>query len=409
MAGVVPAPAARRPTGSGEMSGREEEMDKRAEGPAEDAAPAPSAPGPAYTFDANGFIQELEETLIGKVAGYSIGLNENGSTIAQPSWNWAKQPRDGGEGWTPDTRMHVASLSKIVTAIAMTKLLLEAGIQPTTPIIDYLPAYWVKGPNVESIRFFDLLGHTSGLAYQAPQWGDFEWMKEQIAVGTFNRGSYDYQNLNYGLCRILLATVNGNVPVDWVFPGWQGSPDSLWDCSTIAAYESYVADEVFAPSGVSGPGFTHDPADALAYDFPVTGRGWNSGDMTYMSGGAGYHMSVNEVLKVMGTFRRDGTIVTPSQAQAMLEDGFGINAPPVWTNLGTYYVKFGGWTGESDYEEQGEAFFLPLNMELVVLVNSQVAGQGPPPNGNSLEQWVASAYKNHIVAVPPPAASASPA
>ena len=41
--------------------------------------------------------------------------------------------------------MHVASLSKIVTATAMTRLLDEAGIPPFTPIIGYLPGYWVKG------------------------------------------------------------------------------------------------------------------------------------------------------------------------------------------------------------------------------------------------------------------------
>ncbi len=383
--------------------------------PAEDVARPPTpGPGPVpapavYSFDAAGFIQDLKGLLTGNVAGYQIGLNENGSTIGLASQNWAKEPQDGGEAWTPDTRMHVASLSKIVTAIAMTKLLGEAGIPPDTPIIDYLPAYWVKGPNVEYITFFNLLAHTSGLAFETTNSrSDFEWMKEQIALGTFHLGCYDYQNMNYGLCRILLATINGNVPVDWLFPGWQGSPDSLWDCSTVTAYASYVADEVFAPSGVSGPGFTHDPGDALAYNFPVTGSGWNSGDLTYMVGGAGWHMSVNELLQVMGTFRRGGTIVSPGQAQAMLEDGFGINSPPVETNLGSYYVKFGRWTGDSDYEEQGEAFFLPLNMELVVLVNSQVDGQGQP-NGNTLEQWVASAYTNNIVAVAPPDASASPA
>ena len=393
MAGVVPEPAVRRPSGSGEMSGREEEMDEREEGP---------GPGPVavdYTFNATGFIQELERRLTENVAGFSIGLNENGSSIAQTSWNWAKEPQDGRAAWTPDTRMHVASLSKIVTAIAMTKLLLEAGIPLTTPIIDYLPGYWVKGPAIEYITFFNLLAHTSGLAYQSAGRSDFEWMKEQVALGTFNLGTYDYQNMNYGLCRILLATINDNVFVDWVFPGWQGSPDSLWDCSTIAAYASYVADEVFAPSGVSGPGFTHDAPDALAYNFPVTGNGWNSGDLTYMVGGAGWHMSVNELLQVMGTFRRGGTIVSPYQAQAMLQDGFGINAS-VGTNLGTYYVKYAGWHDSSDHMEQGEAFFLPLNMELVVLVNSPVDGE--QPNGNTLEQWVASAYVNNIVAAAPP-------
>jgi hypothetical protein len=365
-------------------------------------------PPQAYTFDVDGFMKALECQLMDNVAGYSIGLNQNGSRIKQANYGSAKEPEDGGEGWTPDTRMHVASLSKIPTAIAMTKLLGDHGIQLNTPIIDYLPGYWVKGPGVPDITFFDLLAHKSGLAFSnSNSRSDFAWMKAQIEVGTYFRGQYSYQNLNYGLCRILLASVNGDVPVDGVFPGWQGSVDCLWDCSTITAYTAYVANEVFGPSGVGGPDFTHDAADALAYDFPVTSNGWNSGDMTYMVGGAGWHMTLNELLAVMGTFRRGGTIVTPDQAQLMLENGFGINCPPVTTKVGTYYVKYGGWTGQSDYEEQGEAFFLPLDMELVVLVNSQVKGQ--EPTGPTLEQWVSSAYAKNIKEVTPPGASSSPA
>jgi len=173
---------------------------------------------------------------------------------AHISRGWAKEPQDGAEGWTLDTRMHVASLSKVVTAIAMTKLLNDAGLSPDTPIIDFLPAYWVTGPGVENLRFFDLLAHQSGLAYKNPNGRtDFAWMKEQIALGTYNQYSGDYQNLNYGLCRILLATVNGDVPVDGVFPGWPGTVDSLWDSATITAYTKYVTDNVFAPSGVTRP------------------------------------------------------------------------------------------------------------------------------------------------------------
>ncbi len=86
-------------------------------------------PGPVlYRFDATGFIRALEEQLTGNVAGYSIRLTENGSTIALADQNWAKELQDGSEIWTPDTRMHVASLSKIVTAIAMTRLLDRTGI-----------------------------------------------------------------------------------------------------------------------------------------------------------------------------------------------------------------------------------------------------------------------------------------
>ena len=360
-----------------------------------------------YELDVNGFIRELEALLTGAVAGYSIRLTENGSTIALVDQNWAKQPQDGSENWTPDTRMHVASLSKIVTAIAMTRLLDAAGIPPGTPIIDYLPGYWVKGPNVDQITFADLMTHTSGLAYGATNSrSDFEWMKSQIAAGTTHIGDYSYQNMNFGLCRILLATINGNIPVGWNLPGWfgPGITDIFWDFITIRAYASYVATQVFAPADVTGPDFTHDAADALAYNFPVNGNGWNSGDLTSMAGGAAWHMSVDELLKVMATFRRSGAIVSTAQAQAMLDDGFGIDWS-VSTPLGRYYAKNGIWENDSGQREQGVAFFLPLNMELVVLVNSPV-GEGPM--GQFLYTVVSDAYTAHIVEVPSPVAFASP-
>ena len=115
-------------------------------------------PRPAfiYELDVNGFIQSLETALTNLTAGYSLRLHQNGSTIATVDWNWAKEPQDTSESWTPDVRMHVASLSKIVTAIAMTKLLNEKSVSYDTPIIDYLPAYWSKGPNVNKITFAEL-------------------------------------------------------------------------------------------------------------------------------------------------------------------------------------------------------------------------------------------------------------
>ena len=102
--------------------------------------------------------------------------------------------------------------------------------------------------------------HTSGLAFGATNSrSDFEWMKSQIATGTTHIGEYSYQNMNFGLCRILLATINGNIPVDWTLPEWLGwlfgneFTDSFWDLITIRAYASYVAGRVFAPANVTGP------------------------------------------------------------------------------------------------------------------------------------------------------------
>ena len=384
----------------------------RAGAPAERAVHRPPFPVPVfYAFDAAGFIALLQDALAHTVAGYSIGLTENGSLIGQANQNWAKWPVDGAEGWTPDTRMHVASLNKIVTAIAMTRLLPEAGLGPDTLIYDYLPGYWAKGPHIELVTFGNLLAHRSGLAFYAdsPPAG-IQYMKSQVAAGVpdlSNIGEYSYQNVNYGLLRVLLATVNGNVPVDWNVPA--EFADALWDCATIAAYASYVASYVFAPAGVTGPGFTHEAADALAYKFSVggvgvEGPGWNSspsGELAHLAGADGYHMSVNELLRVMAAFRRGGNIVSTAQAQAMLDAGYGVNLPIVDTQLGLAYYKIGTWSNNGQWE-QGVAFFLPLNMELVVLVNSPVDGHDKQQDGSFLYSVVWDAYLLNIVQIPRP-------
>jgi hypothetical protein len=348
-----------------------------------------------YELDVNGFIRALETALTNSTAGYSLRLRQNGSVIAAVDWNSAKEPQDGSESWTADIRMHVASCSKIVTAIAMTKLLNDKNMGYDTAIIDYLPAYWTKGPNVNKITFAELMTHTSGLAFgDTSSRSDFEFMKEQIAAGTTKIGQYSYQNMNFGLCRILISTINENIPVDWTFPFWFGigpSEDLLWDWITLSAYQAYINTKVFAPANVSGPTLTHESADALAYNFPVSGNGWNSGDLTTMAGGAGWHMSVDELLNVMGTFRRSGTIMSSADAQTLLNDSFGIDWT-MTTPLGAYYAKNGMWSDGSGQKEQSVAFYLPLEMELVLLVNSPVTSAD-----SFLYSVVSNAFTNNIV------------
>ena len=57
-------------------------------------------------------------------------MRQNGTQIYELTWNWAEEPQDGSEGWEPNIRMHVASCSKLLTAIAMTKLFDERSTSP---------------------------------------------------------------------------------------------------------------------------------------------------------------------------------------------------------------------------------------------------------------------------------------
>src|SRR5262249_13118829 len=182
------------------------------------------------------------------VNGYVMRLRQHGATIYTLQWEWAKRPVDGGEGWNPDVRMHIASCSKLVTAIAMTRLLNAKGIAYDTPIAPYLPKYCTKGPNANQITFRHLMTHRSGLDFNvSSSASDYAFMKGQIAAGTTHLNQYWYQNMNFGLCRILISTINGNISTSATFskPGVPNWNDLVWDAITISAYAKYVRDHVF--------------------------------------------------------------------------------------------------------------------------------------------------------------------
>jgi hypothetical protein len=181
--------------------------------------------------------------------------------------------------------------------------------------------------------------------------------------------------MNFSLCRILLPVMNGTIPANTNFP--PPFEDQFWDFATINAYARYVAQHLFQPAGVSGPTFMHPDPDALAYAFPP-GAAWNSGDLTADCGGTSWHMSVDDLLEVMSCFRRQGAIMSQAAAQNMLDAGFGIDLIES-TNLGTLYNKNGWWGAGSGQVEQSLTYFLPRDMELVVLANSPIGALGVEP------------------------------
>ena len=88
--------------------------------------------------------------------------------------------------------------------------------------------------------------------------------------------------------------------------------------------------------------------DALAYMFPwqIT-SGWNSGNLNTVAGGAGWRLSMKELLSVMNHVRRKGEIVMATKAQYMLDHYFGIDMMTP-TAAGKLYNKNGAW-GTGDY------------------------------------------------------------
>lgn len=320
-------------------------------------------------LNVNSFGQDLHASIKDRVTGYAMQLRKNGAPVYTLLWNWAKTPADGGQGWTLDTRMHVASVSKYITAVAMVKLLDSKGISLDAKIINYLPAHWVKGPKVNLVTFRQLLTHTSGFASNSSQ-SNYNFMKQMVAAGAPTNGSGDYENMNFGLCRLLLAVINGNIPQNF-----NAGPltDQIWDMVCINAYKNYCQTFIFNPAGVANASFVPLPAykNALAYKFPHNGeKGWNSGDLSSMAGGAAWRLSVDDLLKVMDHVRRRNTILQAGRTQQALDAKLGIDVIKP-TPAGNLYSKNGSWSS-GGRSEKSVIFFMPEGMELVVLLSSKI-------------------------------------
>lgn len=329
------------------------------------------------------FGESIHAAFKDNVRGYALGLRKNGQPVLTLIWDTARSPAQGNKSWTLDTRMHVASVSKLMTGIIATKMLDERNLSFDTKIGGYMPDYWDEANNSKDVTFRQLLTHKAGFTIYD---GDFASFKRQMEVGVnYGSSALDYTNGSFSLVRVLNATMTGAVKKDarWEtpipIPGMDASQfnDVVWDVKTTDAFVAYAQAKVFTPSGVSNVGGAPTASGAIAYAGKTDVTGWDSGDVSTQLGGAGFRLSVNDVLDVMGTFRRKGTIVSPAKAQEALDAKLGIDRV-IDTPAGKLYDKNGAWrdgSSSSNHLEQSVAVFMPEQIECVVLVNSWIGMQ----------------------------------
>lgn len=353
--------------------------------------PAITRPPPGWFYHLN--IPKLTDDLINLLSpclsGYSMQMRRYGQVVINVQKGVSKMPGDAGVtgiDWTRHTPMHVASVSKLITAMALTKLLLYRNISPDAHIGPYLPKYWKRGPGVDQLSFRQLLTHKSGLVIpdKLPGPSDFQTMKTAIAKGVI--GPPSYLNMNYGLCRILISTIDA----PYLFNPLAPNDDTYWDTTTIGYYARYVTENIFDPLGIEST-LLHTSPNALGYAIPVKVPGFNSGDMSWMAASSGWHLSVNDLLTIMAAFRRGGKIIDTARAQLMLDRQFGIDEIRD-SNLGRIYAKGGFWSDkEGGAVEQSNAIFLPKGMELAILANAPFC----KPDGNFMDR-VLDTIENNI-------------
>ncbi len=349
---------------------------------------------------------------------YGFALNINRRGVPVPRCEKIFGFAQGRQPWNLETRMDVGSVSKFVTAIAIVQLLIKHELSPESPISPWLPAYWHQGKNVDKISFGDLLIHESGMACAARSVGpsgrdslfgdDSFFIRVRRAIesdffdpyfmASQNPSAYRcYSNEGYVLLRVLVASL---FDPDFIEAGGNlvnvaTGGDDWYDRQSIGLYQSYVNGYVLGPSGVAASDFaqTYDRASAWAYPNRRPGHALPVGRPTFdtseSAGAGGWHLSVNELLRLANGFRRGG-LLPPAAANvglspaSVLASLFGIDWARAFgdtsTNCGgdyVYYSKQGGFSQDGGVTNVNAViWFFPDDVEMVMLVNSDYDPRG---------------------------------
>ena len=219
-----------------------------------------------------------------------------------------------GEPMALDTRFHIASMTKPITAVAALILVEQGRLDLTAPVASLLPAFadarvvssrdgaggWTTAPSVSPLRVRDLLTFTSGIGGYAETEDplDIAWRSpdiEQPGLGS----------LADRIDRVAALPLYEEPGVRWRY-GW--SADVLARVVEVAAgepFDAFVQRRVFDPLGMRHTGFpdaippgapfaqmyTHAEDGSLVRDPQFDdyyGRGWTPGGGGLVSTGPDY-------------------------------------------------------------------------------------------------------------------------
>jgi CubicO group peptidase (beta-lactamase class C family) len=340
-----------------------------------------TAPDPAEAFY-TAFADSLEKGLDKSQYGYSIAMYSGSTLVLNRSAGERSKAMDAGgiQPFTNDTRMHIASLSKTLTAMGTLELLHAKGISVQDSVYKYLPAQWHMSADFKSITFHQLLTHTSGIRYSDGTCtnGDVNTYASLRTIAERDvhfLKTYCYQNANFGLLRIALPIINGLSIT---------GNDATDDANTATAYEGLMQELVFRKRGLTDILCAWQPGYALLYTYPYTERpGFNAGNLLKRAGGLGWYLSANELGRVISQLSdpSDESILPNQWKDSLLLKGYGCFSTP--TNKGIAYWHDGIWHWSKDNQSpQGmRSLWMKLpyrDVTVVVMVNA-LRDQGTAP------------------------------
>ena len=351
-------------------------------------------------FSMDRFEQNLRSSFTNQSVGYAYALSQGGQVVRQDGVGLARTGADLPQTAQSETKkMHVASVSKTMTAIVLLRLLAERGFSVDTAIGLFLPADWTRGVGVNSISFRQLLTHRSGFGQNAPGGSDYNNLRAMVGQGVPSKGSFNYENANFGLMRVLVAVMlGGDIPF---LPFPQLDKGAL----TTAFFLNYAT----AAYNTVGVPFSCEPAGTaptLQYDFPDTGNpGYVEPSRSLQCGGFGVTVSARHLARTLAYLRYTNDLMPASSYQQMKSGYLGFMDPSRYGfaqgTFGVYYTHGGDWDhsgGSGNGGLDACVMVFPINVEASVLINSSRKNVGGYPNGSYQCTVIKTAFENAWVA-----------
>lgn len=344
-------------------------------------------------FNMDKFEENIRTMLRGQTTGYVYALNQNGQLKKSGDTGFARIQMDGGVQQSPSRRMNIASLTKTITAVAVLQLLERRGLSIDSTITPWLPADWTLGPNVDTLRFRDLLTHRTGFNSANSNFNNtlsFSALRDSVETGVVNPTVSSYLNMNFALFRVI-------IPALW--KGLSGSP-SIGEINATSAsffYRLYIQQEIFDKIGAMNVDCVNPPSQdpTLFYTANISSPGVDYGNWTMICGGGGFYLSAIDLANFMANIRYNNTILSESNRQIMDANylGWREGNARMFGTKGEYFnhggaITMNGPTGGSSGNMLGLIVKYPNNVEAVLMTNSDIA------NGSTMRQILTTAYDN---------------
>ena len=189
------------------------------------AEPAPDDP-PTYADDATlaerDVMQSFADRAYGRYGssdGITVAIARNGIVVG----SWAAG-RDVTNRPIPHTaRFRLASISKVITSIAVLRLVDAGKIDLDAPVVQYWKPAQIGDPAFSRITIRQLLSHTSGIQKlrntffeQRIDWHDTAQRAARADLTTAPGTKFDYSNANYTVLGMVIESVTGTGYADAV-------------------------------------------------------------------------------------------------------------------------------------------------------------------------------------------------